>query len=376
MPGLFIMIKPVSGACDLACKYCFYRDETKNRERASYGSMSIAALECIIEKALSYADKECTFAFQGGEPFLRGREFYEHVTEFQKKYNQKGIKIENAIQTNGYSLDDKWGDFLARNHFLVGISLDGIKRTHDRCRSDTAGRGSFDRVMQSVSICERFRVDYNILTVVNRYTAEEIKRIYMFYKKHHFAFQQYIPCLDPLADEPGQQEYSLLPQMYGRFLKTLFDLWYKDVLRGTAPYIRQFENIMGMMLGLIPEACDQRGVCGKQYVIEADGSVYPCDFYVLDEYCLGNLVEDSFDTIDKRRQKLRFIETSSDFPSKCKCCDFLALCRGGCRRHRQFNAEGERLNYFCEAYQEFFAYSIDRWNELAERIKRDRTRIN
>ena len=31
-----------------------------------------------------------------------------------------------------------------------------------------------------------------------------------------------------------------------------------------------------------PEACGMGGGCGLQYVVEADGGVYPCDFYMLD----------------------------------------------------------------------------------------------
>ena len=56
-----------------------------------------------------------------------------------------------------------------------------------------------------------------------------------------------------------------------------------------------------MLLGYWPESCEQRGTCGIQNVVEADGSVYPCDFYVLDEYCLGNLNDTSLQEIyDKR----------------------------------------------------------------------------
>ena len=36
---------------------------------------------------------------------------------------------------------------------------------------------------------------------------------------------------------------------------------------------------------------------GYQNVVEADGEVYPCDFYVLDEYKLGNLNEVSMEDI-------------------------------------------------------------------------------
>lgn len=369
MPGLFVLIKPVSGLCDLQCDYCFYRDETEKRSCASYGKMKLETLEKVIEKALGYAEGVCTFAFQGGEPFLRGIDFYKQVLEFQKRYNKNNVKIENAIQTNGCSFDTAWACFLAENNFLVGISLDGIRRTNDKCRKDQNGNGSFDRIMQALSLCDRCGVEYNLLTVVNRYTAGQVKKIYQFYKKHCFEYLQFIPCLDPLGEVPGQHEYSLTPEAYGNFLNELFDLWYSDVKTGEQPYIRQFENILGMMLGIAPEACDQKGICGMQYVVEADGAVYPCDFYVLDDWRLGNLTENSFEEIDQKRKESGFIEMSKCFSEVCRGCEFFWICRGGCRRHRQLNDAGEFQNYFCQAYREFFRRTLPRWKLLAEYLQ-------
>ena len=83
------------------------------------------------------------------------------------------------------------------------------------------------------------------------------------------------------------------------------------------------------------------GVCGMQHVVEADGSVYPCDFYVLDGYRLGNLCTDSFEAIGERRKALGFIEQSRAVDEKCRVCRFFALCRGGCRRYRPVQRKKE-----------------------------------
>ena len=100
-----------------------------------------------------------------------------------------------------------------------------------------------------------------------------------------------------------------------------------------APSIRQFENYIEMLLGFPPEACGMAGVCGMQHVVEADGSVYPCDFYVLDGYRLGNLCTDSLEEIDRRREALGFVEQSRAVDMACRDCPHFPLCRGGCRRY-------------------------------------------
>ena len=370
MPDVSVLIKPVSGLCNLQCTYCFYRDEAENRSQESFGLMEEETLEAVIRKVLAYADKECTFAYQGGEPTLRGIDFYKKASELQKKYNTKNVQIHNAIQTNGYAVNEEWAALFAEEKFLVGVSLDGIKRTHDRCRKNIEGEGSFVKVMEGIRLLDQWKVDYNILTVVNKYTAGQARRIYDFYKKKGFSYLQFIPCLDPVLEAPGNHAYSLTPKQYGEFLKQIFDLWYQDLEMGCQPYIRQFENIAGMLMGLTPEACDQRGVCGKQYVIEADGSVYPCDFYVLDGYCLGNLRMNDFPELDQKRKEIRFVEKSESFPAACRKCTFFYLCRGGCRRHRIYEETSVCRNYFCESYQMFFEYTMSRWRKLAYKMQR------
>lgn len=372
MPPLQLLIKPVSGRCNMRCGYCFYTDEADKRKEACRGVMSGETLEKVVEKALDYADHVCTFTFQGGEPVLAGLTFYEKVIALQKKYNRKQTAVQNAIQTNGYALDKDWCRFLAGNHFLVGLSLDGIRATHDACRKSAAGEDTFFRVLDSAKMLKEAGAQFNILTVVNAVTAPKIRRIYEFYKKNGFSYQQYIACLDPVFEKPGGREYSLTPKRYGEFLTELFDLWDIDLRQGRQPYIRQFENYVAILLGKQPESCEQRGVCGIQHVVEADGEVYPCDFFSLDGYELGNLTECGFDEIAARREEIGFVKGSLNQDEQCRKCPYFALCRGGCNRHRidATDAQGiaGKRNYFCEGYRMFFDHSMKRLSEIAREI--------
>lgn len=359
MPNLNVLIKPSSGMCNMRCKYCFYYDETQNREIASYGFMSEETLEQVIKKTLEYSDTACTIAYQGGEPTLRGLDFFRKSMEFQEKHNIKKIAISNAIQTNGYNLDEEWAKFLKEHHFLVGISLDGIKYTHDSFRVDSKNEGTFDRVFQSIELLRKYEVDFNILTVVNALTAKKITQIYKFYREQGFDFLQFIPCLNPLGKEQERFPHTLTPKAYSQFLRTLFDLWYNDLVGGHLVHIQQFEEYVRMLLLMQPDVCGMSGICSCQNVIEADGEVYPCDFYVLDEYRLGNLNEVSFADIDAKRKEIRFVEQSVEPHKDCKVCKYAPICRGGCRRHRV------PKNCFCTAYYEFFDYALGRLEKVA-----------
>ncbi|MEF9960479.1 MAG: anaerobic sulfatase maturase [Niameybacter sp.] len=369
MPPINLLIKPASSGCNLACKYCFYYDVSDNRNIKSYGKMSTDTLEVIVQKAMEYAEGSCTFAFQGGEPTLVGLPFYEKLIEYQKKYDKENLSIQNAIQTNGTLIDEEWAKFFRKNKFLVGLSMDGHKGVNDELRLYRDGKGTFEKLMETTQLFDKHRVEYNILTVVTRQVAENIKEIYKFYIENNFRYMQFIPCLDEIHEERGAKDYSLTPALYEKFLKDLFDLWYETIKSGEFVYIRYFENLMQLMLGYYPEACGMMGTCTYQNVIEADGGVYPCDFYVMDEYYIGNLVTDDFATIEKNRAKIDFINQSQHKDSGCLKCKWYKLCHGGCRRDRDQFTDGKMgRNYFCTTYKGFFKYSYSRLEEVARHI--------
>lgn len=328
--------------------------------------MSEVTLRELVKQTLEYADDFCTFVFQGGEPTLVGLDFYRKFVEFQKLYNYKKVKINNSLQTNGVLIDEAWAKFLAEQQFLVGLSLDGPQVVHDQYRVDASRKGTYDRVMQTVQLFNQFQVAYNILFVVNEQVAREVEQIYQFFKKNDFRYLQFIACLDPLDENPGKNKYSLTPQLYTDFLKKLFDLWYRDLKQNHLISMREFENYITMAMGYPPESCGMSGTCTCYFVIEGDGSVYPCDFYVLDQWRMGNIQTHTFKQLAESKVGKEFVAVSRYIDPKCKACRWYTLCRGGCRRWREPFVDGKpSLNQLCHAYYEFFEYAGERIFELA-----------
>ena len=369
MPPLSILIKPASSACNLRCAYCFYADEASIRTVPNYGLMPQAVSHTLIEKAAGAAEGSITFLFQGGEPTLAGLDFYRDFVSCVKETVPKALAVQYAIQTNGMLLDRDWCRFFQENRFLVGLSLDGNRECHDRFRRDGEGKGTYHRVMKAARLLEEAGVDYNVLTVVTGHLARHIQSVFSALCKEGFRFQQYIPCLDPLEEERGGQGYSLSPDQYERFLKTLFDLWYRELEQGRYWSIRYFDNLVWMLNGHAPEQCSMLGCCGLQYLVEADGSVYPCDFYGLDGYRLGNIQQDSWEELDRVREKIGFVEASRRVPEECKTCQWYPLCRNGCRRDRAVEEDGLGRNYYCRAYAGFFAYALPRLRQAQSMLR-------
>lgn len=369
MENINVLIKPTSGNCNMRCKYCFYNSVSKNRDVEDYGMMDVNTLENIIKKALKYSIDTCVFSFQGGEPTLIGIEFYEEVIKLQNKYNKKNIKIKNTIQTNGLLIDRKWALFLYENNFLVGLSLDGYKEIHDLNRVDVQGKGSYDSINKCIKLLDEYNIDYNILSVVTSYTAKYAKEVYNYFKNSGFKYIQFIPCLDPLNNKKGKEEYSLNPRDLEQFLKVTFDEWYKDFMAGNYISIRYFDNLVYMILGRKPEACSMNGVCSCNLVIEADGSVHPCDFYVIDKWRLGNINYNEINEMKNSNISKKFILDSFSVTSECIECKWNSLCRGGCRREREdFMKNKIGLNYYCTSYKNFFDYAYNRLVNIAKMV--------
>lgn len=363
MPPVHVMIKPVSGACNMRCRYCFYCDEMAHRETAVLPPMTLETLENVVRRTLSYADGSVTFAFQGGEPTLAGLPYYEALVRYVRQYNGRHLPVQYALQTNGYALSDELIAFFARHHFLLGVSLDGIALTHDALRPDHHNQPTYDRVVRTLQRLRAAGVEYNVLCVVNAQVAAHAREIYEALAPH--TFLQFIPCLDGLDGQV--QEHTLDADAYLAFLKTTFDLYERDFFTEHPVSIRQFDNWLQMLLGMPPESCSMRGNCSLQFIVESDGSVYPCDFYVLDEWKLGSLNDQPLRRIAKSEAGQRFIQPSLAVLEQCRACQWYSLCRNGCRRERDPETG---ISRWCGVMKGFWAYAGKRMEKMAEKIQK------
>lgn len=366
MDTVSVLIKPASSSCNLRCRYCFYEDITTLREIPNMGFMSEQTLEQLVQQAMSLAERRVSFAFQGGEPMLRGLEFYQKLIALERKYIRAGLLVEHSIQTNGMLIDEEWADFFRDNGFLVGISMDGMRQLHDANRIDPKGKGTWTIVERAVRLLQKKQVNFNLLCVITGPAGRRGQAIYQNLKNMGCRYLQFIPCLDPLEEEHGSHGFSLSPERYGTFLKTVFDLWYRDWEQGDYVSVRLFDDYVHLLSGQPAGTCATNGACGRYFVVEGDGSVYPCDFFVLDDYRLGSLQEQSLEEMAASPIACSFCTTGRGAPKECEGCRWLPLCGGGCQRDW---VDGQR-NYHCQAFRDFFEYAYPRLEHIARLERR------
>jgi len=303
-----------------------------SREEVSHGIMTrevatrlISNIFCVLA-----AGDHITFAFQGGEPGLAGLDFYLYFVEEVKKAAPAGVHVHYTIQTNGLMIDNNWCEFFNENNFLVGLSLDGYAALHNLNRADAQGKGTFNRVMAAKQVLELNDVNYNILCVLTAETSRRANKLWEFILRENIRYIQFIPCLEPFNAQPSKA--ALTGGRFYQFYLTLFPLWQKEAVKGNIISIRLFDDLAALFLAGKRGACGLTGKCTSQIVVEADGSVYPCDFFVLDEFRVGNLAEQNLQEIYEATASCDFINEVRQMPSLCASCPHTAWCRGGCKR--------------------------------------------
>ena len=112
----------------------------------------------------------------------------------------------------------------------------------------------------------------------------------------------------------------------------MFKLWFKELEKGNYISIKLFDDLVHLFARKQVNACGLLGNCQVQYVIEADGSVYPCDFYVLDEYRMGYIQEKGLRELFEQDITKKFLCERSADTKLCMDCPFKNYCGGGCKR--------------------------------------------
>jgi uncharacterized protein len=391
-----VLAKPIGPICNLACAYCFYLEKEKlfqHKAAKANWAMSEELLERFVRQYIAAQPGQVVnFAWQGGEPTLLGIDFFRNAVSLQQKHAH-GKRIENSLQTNGVLLDNEWCEFLAKNHFLIGLSIDGPRDLHDKYRVDRGGAPSFDRVMRGIQYLKKHGVEFNTMTVVHAHNSLQPLEVYRFLKEVGSGYMQFIPIVERIADCAAPDDLALVspdsgasarvapfsvePLQYGQFLCAVFDEWVRNDVGKI--FVQLFDVALSAWVGMEPDLCVFQEICGSAAVIEHNGDVYSCDHYVYPENMLGNLMASPLAEMMSSSQQDRFGQDKLErLPQCCRVCPVRFVCNGECPKHRFVPTSGgeERLNYLCAGYKLFFTHIDPYMKFMAAELREERPPSN
>ena len=356
-----LLIKPAGPDCNLRCTYCFYRQKSGMFPGVKEHRMKDSTLERLIDQGMEAGRDLAQFSWQGGEPTLMGLDFFRRVVALQAERMGTGQVVTNALQTNGTLVDRKWAEFLSANNFLVGVSLDGPAGLHDHYRRDEKRRGSHARIMQNLKVLLDEGAEVNILVLLNERNVREPERVYDFLMSTGVKYFQFVPCIEP---GPGGTPafYAITPEQYGEFLCRVFDRWLDSPMDIS---VRDFDDLMMMRQGQPANTCINQPRCGGYFLIEHNGDVFPCDFFVLPKWKLGNLNETPLSELRMSPKLAEFGEQKTMLSVQCRECKWLTFCYGGCIKHRIIlGGDVSDPTYFCKSYTMLHEHSSSVLDEL------------
>jgi len=361
-----LLIKPASADCNLCCDYCFYLG--KNEPYSQRPRMDDKTLERLMEAYLGTSQPVYSMTWQGGEPALMGADFYARAIALQKQFARPGSRMMNALQTNATCLSDEMAALMGKYRFLAGCSLDGPADIHDVFRTSGSKKPTHSRVMAGINTLAENGVPVNVLCMVTSANVDDPVRVYTYFKEKGFDFIQFIPCVE--HDDSGNPlPWSITGEQWGTFLAAVFDQWHAGDTRHIS--VRNFESLLAKLVMGQAAECRMAGRCDQYLVVEYNGDIYACDFFVTKESRLGNIHETSFEAIRKSDGYRRFAREKSHHDPRCGGCDYFHLCMGDCQKFRGKAQEHQEMSLLCPGWHHFYKTTLERFNALASAISKN-----
>lgn len=365
-----LLIKPAGADCNLRCAYCFYLDRAALYPAHPAPRMSEATLTRLIRGYLALPFPAHAFAFQGGEPLLMGEAFFRTLFRLQRRYARAGARITNCVQTNGTLLTPALARLFAEHHVLLGVSLDGPEPLHNLRRTNAAGQGSHAAVLKGIAHLREANAQYNLLTLVSQSNVHDPVGLYHYLRDTlSCRFMQFIECVE--FDGSGRLlPYAITPDQWADFVIALFDAWLPNDTRTVS--IRFFDSILSKLLTGNPNACAMGCDCRDYFVVEHNGDVYPCDFYVHPSLRLGNLHTHDWDELWDSPLHTAFGARKRTRHPDCEVCPYLAFCQGDCPKNRVGHApekDPRTLSFLCPAWKRIYAHVLPPLKALAATLR-------
>jgi len=327
--------------------------------------MSDTTLETMVRTYMQTRQFQYSIAFQGGEPTIMGLPFFEKLVRLEKKYASPGAQIANALQTNGTLITDEMAAFFGEYKFLLGVSMDGPPEIHDHYRMTAGKKPSHHLVQRGLDLLDKHSVEYNILVLINDLNSRDPEKIWRYFREKDVRYLQFIPCVEFDTDGVTPLSYSVSPEAWGDFMIGIFDQWYDH--RYTVS-IRLFDSLLNKMVMGRPTTCSLDKNCCQYFVVEYDGSVFPCDFFVREDLKLGNIREGSWKKFMNSQVYKDFGSRKIHYADVCRDCPWISFCHGDCQKNRP-GLKNDGLSYLCPGLKKFYSHAIPKLRTLADQLK-------
>lgn len=360
MKPVITVICLTTSDCNLDCDYCYVKASYENHLKLP------ADLIPTFIKNCSIGFDSVEFCWHGGESLLMGKEFFETVISAEKKINEDRngkITFRNIVQSNCLLMTEELLEFFKLNNFGIGSTFEAPPEIHMRhrhpCSNGQICEEDYLRIFRRI---KSLGFPLGLLCVVTKDNVNRAREIFNFFGEIGADTYSLLPLIKVASDRiPEQPSNDELFELY----KETFELWINE--ENNFNCIEPIDTMMRGLLGDIPRLCTFASSClNKMITISPTGDVIPCGS--LNKICLGNIFERPLISIlvSERTKKLKEKrQISINRYCVSKKCEYIPLCRGGCREVAYWNSgqyDGEY--YYCKSRIKTFNYLKKRLDEI------------
>ncbi len=276
--GLASLTINVVETCNMNCSYCF---ACAGNYGSNYsGVISMDTLVRMVEALLNrYYRGISNFCFFGGEPLIGFHTIKSFVEWICERYKELGLVAPVfSIVTNGTLINKEIIDFLEKHHFIVTISIDGTKDSHDMMRVFKDGSGTYDTIAKNMRMME-----YRMFTIFAEVTITQyLLENYKNGDARHIIDNTLDLGFDGLAfftvDSEGDDlmEYSwAINAMFSEAVDYSFEMLLDD-----KKYLKVPTNIASKIIHIVKGTRQGDCLAGIHTLFSTSlGDIYPCQLY-------------------------------------------------------------------------------------------------
>ena len=354
-------------ACNMACKYCYLEDNTKDTMK-EYGEVD--TLKYAVNKFKENNVIPFNISLHGGEVTTLSKNSFHDVIKFISDYydenreliNGVGFKVGRPhIKTNLYNLE-KHIDTIKEFNVSISGSLDLPLKLHNEYRVDKSGKETLDKILKNIELLKdipnKKKVSATIFKEHYEYLEDIIKDIEFLHKNTCLDMNDFNFMIGFDYNSNGilhhiseEEQLDLYNKMHEHFDGTDLDYGVNG------PWFDEFG----------PGYCSNCDNCGdKFFLLEKNGDIYSCVRGQKNpDYYYGNIYNDSVDTIlTNANSKIFNNHNKLPFNEECSKCGYLYLCKTGCPFVK--NTYNTNKSYTCLLQQKMYKdrnYSQDIDNE-------------
>ncbi len=165
-----VVVWNMTRRCNLRCIHCY-----SSSQNIRYGNeLTPAEAKAMIRDLATFGSP--VILFSGGEPLM-----HRGLPELARYAVDQGMRA--VISTNGTLITrQNAAAFKEIGLSYVGVSLDGMKVTHDHFRGV---EGAFDTAMKGIRTCRNLGIKVGVRFTINRHNVEDVPAIFDLLEKEN-----------------------------------------------------------------------------------------------------------------------------------------------------------------------------------------------